>query len=118
MRTAYELPTPQREGVIRTAYRLDPPWVYREPDPETGHWIVREAEHIVISNGFSYVIALPGQLRRGRVEISEFIELAALSGTHRSRAMLTAMGYPALVDTNGRTTMAHAPLWGVDDRER
>lgn len=105
MNTAYELPTPQRPGVVRRAYRLCPPFI-----PEAHDGLTGGQEYVVISNNFREVLAFPGRLRRsviGRplVRVETFHELAGLPGTHRIRGLLTQMGYPAVADLEGRVTV-------------
>jgi hypothetical protein len=109
--TAYELPTPQRPGVVRRAYRLCPPFENHDG----------EHRYVVVSNNFREVLAFPGRLRRnvlGRpiVRVEEFRELSSLSGTHRIRGLLTQMGYPAVADLTGRVTVLGPNDEGPEDR--
>lgn len=119
MHTAHQFPTtnPAPGQVIREAYRLDPPFEHEGYDPETGEDVTFHTEYVVLSNNFREVMAFPGRPVSGfvgfrpvavkRIEVADMGEVDVITGRHRIRALLTQMGYRAVTDLNGRTTVLH-----------
>lgn len=112
MHQAFELATPQVPGTVRRAYRLDPPVHYQTFDHETSDYVEAVTEYVVISRIASEVMAFPGRLRRTllgreRVEVVSMAEVDSMRGIHRIRTLLTQMGYRAVTDLNGITTVKH-----------
>ena len=111
MHQAFEIQTEQRGGVVRKAYRLDPPFHHHGYDDD-GEYVELVDEYVVLSKIPGEVMAFPGVLRRtllGRehVLIASMAEADVLRGDHSTRDLLTQMGYRTVTDIAGRTTVKH-----------
>lgn len=115
MGTAREIHTATAGRVIRKAYQLDPPFVGPTNDDE-GEPVTATTEYVVLSNNVgevgrdhAEVMAFPGIYRRflgvQTVSIADMAEVAVLRGVHRTRALLTEMGYETVIDLAGRKTV-------------
>jgi hypothetical protein len=129
MNTAHECTTPQRQEVVRRAYRLGVVRLVLERRIEAvGDYVTVHDEYVVLSNNFAEVLAFPGRPRRSilgreRVEITDYAEVDGLVGADYSainpptRALLRQMGYRSVTDLAGRTTVLHEDA-GVEDQGR
>lgn len=110
MNIATEIATPQRAGVTRKAYRLDPPFETDSYDTDLDREVTLRVTHVVLSNNGSEVLAFPGRLRRGllsgeSVSISSWSEVAGMRASGSIRALLAEMGYLAVTDRSGATSI-------------